>query len=1200
MSPVKNSRTLDAKERNRLESLLFEFEGTWNAESLSKFEQMASVHPSKAFRQSALLELVKIDMQRRWSIGKPRRLEAYLERYSQLGDSASVPAELVAAEFEARRNIDSDLSWNDYAARFPKQCEGAQAIVQQWQDSLDPGAPDDASRDGDPQASLRTSPEELQASIDTSRVDKAREPKASKQSQAQADLPLAFGRYRILKELGAGAMGKVYLAHDEQLDRRVALKTPNFSGSNDSQLVARFYREARAAAKLQHRNICPIYDVGEIAGRHFISMAFVKGRCMSEYIRPDKLPSQRTSALLVQRLAMALSEAHHHKIIHRDLKPANIMIDLKKEPIVMDFGLARQTDIESRVTRSGMSVGTPAYMSPEQIHGELDEVGPQADIYALGVILYELLTGQLPFRGPIAKVVYRIVHDNPATPSAIRDGIDSELEAICLKMMAKDCNARFQSMDDVALALKCYLTSESTAKSLTSSQTTRSASSQPTEPALTETGELNVFFATPAHDNPLGTMVESAAVLQSAKKTAAKKNAAVHSGRRRSGNRIILIASGLAGGLILLLSIIIYFKGGKVELDSNSNAVVKVDETGNVTIQPGPHESSVEVASANSNAKDTSTAEPPSAMPSARVVESSQAALDPVPQLLNEWSHFGGSFTNGYVAALAPDGSRVAHRIGNGPLRISDVTSIRDLEIPAEMEGAISLAFSADGRLIATGHEDKRVRLWNADTFAPFGNPFESPIEPKIGWVFLSSDATRLNAMASDSEEKLRGMGRFLTWEIATGELISQFRAEMDDLNFARRIAASNDGRRVAVVSLRDGISFWDTRSGQRLPVKFNIPDNITSRRRVMGIDISADGSRLAYGVLNGASSYAAILDTSTGQQLWNSGRQDGRVHTVQFSVDGKWLASTAAREQATQLSLWDVNTGKEKLRWLYKLKTPHEHADRVKFLSFSGDDSRILLAGSFMPVVVWRIKSTLPPGAEPSVSSLASESDNAANIDVETNQSDELQSQVTSEWLSLFNGRDLSGWNEMHTQNGWRVESGSIVSQQLATKSSGWLQTEQSFMNFELEFEYRLPRNGNSGIFLRTQPSESHIGKGQLEIQLLDDTGPKYGNSLKGEQVTGAVYGVVAPQPRANAPANQWNEMHVRTVGPMISVSVNGTEVVNVNLDSIKGQIAERFRYDAPGPIALQWLNDAVQFRNLRVLPLDDNGRPTSLANKQ
>jgi WD40 repeat protein len=275
------------------------------------------------------------------------------------------------------------------------------------------------------------------------------------------------------------------------------------------------------------------------------------------------------------------------------------------------------------------------------------------------------------------------------------------------------------------------------------------------------------------------------------------------------------------------------------------------------------------------------------------------------------------------------------------------------------MEDAISLAFSADGRLVVTGHEDKRVRLWNADTFASVGKPFESPIEPKIGWVFLSRDGTKVIAMASDREVKLKGMANFFTWEVASGDLISRFQAEMDDQNFATSIDASADGRRVAVVSLGDGISLWNTSTGQRIPVKFNIPDSITSRKRVTGMDLSPDGSRLAYGVLNGAPSYTAILDTSTGQELWNSGKQNGRVHTVQFSEDGQWLASTAAREQAIQLSIWDVNTGKEKLRWLYQIKAPHEHADRVKFLSFSGDDSRILLAGPFMPVVVWRIKTT-------------------------------------------------------------------------------------------------------------------------------------------------------------------------------------------------------------------------------------------------
>ena len=172
--------------------------------------------------------------------------------------------------------------------------------------------------------------------------------------------------------------------------------------------------------------------------------------CIDPFIKPGKLPPQKTSAVLVHRLALALAEAHRHNVIHRDLKPANIMIDRKREPVVMDFGLARQTDTESRVTQTGMAVGTPAYMSPEQIRGQLDEVGPQSDIYALGVILYELLTGKLPFRGAIAQVVYKIVHEDPVAPSQIRSEIDPELEAICAKMMAKTLGTRYQSMDDVA------------------------------------------------------------------------------------------------------------------------------------------------------------------------------------------------------------------------------------------------------------------------------------------------------------------------------------------------------------------------------------------------------------------------------------------------------------------------------------------------------------------------------------------------------------------------------------------------------------------------------------------------------------------------------------------------------------------------------------------------------------------------------
>ena len=220
-----------------------------------------------------------------------------------------------------------------------------------------------------------------------------------------------FGRYRILKPLGKGAMGMVYLAEDTQLQRQVALKTPHFEQEPTAELLERFYREARSAATLRHPNICPVYDVGQIEGTHYISMAYIEGHPLSAFIRSDKPQPERQILIIVRKLALALQEAHNHGVVHRDLKPANIMVDKRNEPIIMDFGLARQLhrDETVRITQSGMLIGTPAYMSPEQIDGEPGKVGPASDQFSLGVILYELLTGQLPFRGSLSTVMAQIL-----------------------------------------------------------------------------------------------------------------------------------------------------------------------------------------------------------------------------------------------------------------------------------------------------------------------------------------------------------------------------------------------------------------------------------------------------------------------------------------------------------------------------------------------------------------------------------------------------------------------------------------------------------------------------------------------------------------------------------------------------------------------------------------------------------------------
>lgn len=267
-------------------------------------------------------------------------------------------------------------------------------------------------------------------------------------------LPATFGRYRLLRELGRGGMGTVYLAEDSQLERRVALKVPRIS-ADDPAALRRFYREARAAALLSHPNLCPVYDVGDVGGVPYLTMPFLDGTPLCDHTGSVMDPME--AAKLVRRLALALAEAHRHGIIHRDLKPGNVMVTSRGEPVVMDFGLARRTQQdEARLTQSGTVVGTPAYMPPEQVEATGAPLGPACDIYSLGVILYELLTGRLPFQGTSMQVMCQILRDDPPPPSLLRPGLDPRLEAICRKAMAKVPNQRYASMSDLAAALDDY------------------------------------------------------------------------------------------------------------------------------------------------------------------------------------------------------------------------------------------------------------------------------------------------------------------------------------------------------------------------------------------------------------------------------------------------------------------------------------------------------------------------------------------------------------------------------------------------------------------------------------------------------------------------------------------------------------------------------------------------------------------------
>jgi serine/threonine protein kinase len=264
----------------------------------------------------------------------------------------------------------------------------------------------------------------------------------------------SFGRYQIVRQLGQGAMGAVYLAYDPQLERHVALKTP-FLGTNPIA-VERFFREARAAAQLRSPYICTVYDVGQIAGIYYISMAFIDGQPLDRMIAEGKVKDLRRVGEITRKIARGLQKAHEQGIMHRDLKPANLMIDSDGEPIVMDFGLARKVDEDTQVTTPGKILGTPAYMSPEQVEGDPKYIGHATDIYSLGVVLYQMLTGRVPFQGSFTSILRKIGSEQPQKPSSINMEVpvDSPLERICLKMMAKAQADRFLSMAAVAEAIE--------------------------------------------------------------------------------------------------------------------------------------------------------------------------------------------------------------------------------------------------------------------------------------------------------------------------------------------------------------------------------------------------------------------------------------------------------------------------------------------------------------------------------------------------------------------------------------------------------------------------------------------------------------------------------------------------------------------------------------------------------------------------
>jgi len=281
---------------------------------------------------------------------------------------------------------------------------------------------------------------------------------------AQADTPALiggpslpklryFGDYELLEEIARGGMGVVYKARQISLDRIVAVKMLLFGQATNGEFVKRFHAEARAIASLHHPNIVAIHEIGVHEAQHYFSMDYVEGQTLAERAREIPLPPGLAVDYL-RTIAQAVHYAHQHGVLHRDLKPSNVLVDALDQPRVTDFGLAKQLQDDSELTHTGQVLGTPNYMAPEQVAGRRAGVGSAADIYALGAMLYFLLTGRPPFLAEsLEEAMSLVLYAEPIAPRLLTPGVPRDLETICLKCLEKEPRRRYHSAEDLAADL---------------------------------------------------------------------------------------------------------------------------------------------------------------------------------------------------------------------------------------------------------------------------------------------------------------------------------------------------------------------------------------------------------------------------------------------------------------------------------------------------------------------------------------------------------------------------------------------------------------------------------------------------------------------------------------------------------------------------------------------------------------------------
>jgi serine/threonine protein kinase len=378
------------------------------------------VRANRGLSLAGLAELIQIDQEQHLQRGKLVSCKDYFVRFPAILRDKRLTVEVIVHEYALRTERGEHLPAKEFARQFPEhagELTSRLALAERLRETeFDP--PD--TPEGGPSLSPGS----------------------------------RFGRYSIVRLLGRGGMGEVYLVHDSKLDRQVAMKIPNVDRGDARNWAERFRREARLAAGLSHPLLCPVIDVGEHEGRCYLTMPFVQGETLADTLRREGALAPARAAELTARIARAVQAAHDLGVVHRDLKPSNVMRRPPDEPVVMDFGLARRSGgADPTLTDSGAVLGTVAYLAPECVRGEVAG-SVKADVYSLGVILFELLTGVLPFQGTGQEIVAQRLTKAAPAPVQRNRSVPAWLNAACVRAMHADPARRFPTMDAFADALE--------------------------------------------------------------------------------------------------------------------------------------------------------------------------------------------------------------------------------------------------------------------------------------------------------------------------------------------------------------------------------------------------------------------------------------------------------------------------------------------------------------------------------------------------------------------------------------------------------------------------------------------------------------------------------------------------------------------------------------------------------------------------